>query len=98
MASLSRLMAAGVHPLHYHCLEAYCLLTSACRAAACTGSGNGAVTCAAAYALSSALAVDHLVRAGNRHAMPFKRWHFCKSVPDSCLIGGNLARRVKQCN
>ena len=70
VASLSGLLAAGVHPLHYHCLEAYCLLTSTCRAAAGTGRGVGAVACAAAYALSSALAADHLLRAGRQAAMP----------------------------
>ena len=62
--ALSALHAAGVHPLHYHCLEAYCLLTSACLAAATPPNSTSTVACAAAYALGAALAFDPLVRAG----------------------------------
>lgn len=64
VAALSALHAGGVHPQHYHCLEAYCLLTSACQAAATPANNTSTVACAAAYALGAALAFDPLVRAG----------------------------------
>jgi len=64
VAALHRAICNGAHPLHFRCQEGYCLLVSACRAAA-GASGDGTdVTAAAAYALASAAAADALVAAG----------------------------------
>ena len=64
VTALHHAVRCGVHPLHFRCQEGYCLLVSACRAAAGASGDETTVAAATAYALASAAAADALVVAG----------------------------------
>ncbi len=64
VAALHRAVCDGAHALHFRCQEGYCLLVSACRAAAGLSGDGTEVAAAAAYALALAAAADALVAAG----------------------------------
>ena len=66
VAALHSAVRNGAHPLHFRCQEGYCLLVSACRAAAATTGDGRSLAAAAVYALASAVAADALVAAGAR--------------------------------